>query len=81
MPSIGKKVFSFSYVAPWIILDGGWQGVFQENFVAKRAIGCRDLFVQIQKFWNICRNLNFKEDSFYPFPSLFTQNKLRSAAI
>ena len=44
------------------------------------AIGHHDLCTQIQKFWNICSNLNFKEDSFYPFPSLFRNNKLWNGA-
>ena len=50
-------------------------GVIQANFHRR----C-DLRAQIQKFWNICSNLNFKEDSFYPFPSLVKKNNLLNGA-
>ena len=33
--------------------------------MVQSAILRRDLHAQIQKFWNICSNLRFKEDSFY----------------
>ena len=44
---------------------------FGQIFIAQSAIGHHDLDAQIQKFWNICSNLIFKEDSIYIFPSLF----------
>ena len=37
--------------------------------MTQSAIGCHDLPAQIQRFWNISSNLNFKENSFNPFPS------------
>ena len=36
-----------------------------------KLIGRRDIRAQIQKFWNIFSNLNFKEDSFLSFPTSF----------
>ena len=36
-------------------------------FIVQSTIGHWNLCTQIQKFWNICSDLNFKDDSFYPF--------------
>ena len=54
----------------------GSQRVTHANFIAQSATGCRDFCVQIQKFWNIYSNLDYKENSFYPFPSLFRQKSV-----
>ena len=58
----------------------GSQWVIQANFVVQSNIGDLDFRVQIEKFWSICTNLNFTENSFYPFPCLFRQNKLCNGA-
>ena len=55
-------------------------GVIWQIFITQSAVGRRDLRAPIQKFWNKCSNLNFKEDSLYPFPGLFRQNKLWNGA-
>ena len=43
-------------------------------FTAQTVIRRCDLHAQIQKFWDICSNFNFKENYFYHFQSLFWQN-------
>ena len=45
-------------------------------FISQNAIGHLDIRTQIQTFWNTWSNLNFKGHSFYPFSSLFRENKL-----
>ena len=57
------------------------RGHFKQLLIVQNNIGHLDLSVQIQKFSNICSNLNSKENSFYLFWSLFSQSKLWNGAL
>ena len=52
------------------------QGKFRQMFLVQSAIGCHDVHAQLKKLWNLSNNLDFKGNSFYPFPSPFRQYKL-----
>ena len=56
-----------------IYLTMGW---YRQTFIAQSAIGRCNFWNQIQEFWDTCSDLDFKEDSFNHFKSLFRQIKL-----
>ena len=44
-------------------------------FLVQSTIGCRDLHAQLKKLWNLCNNLDFKENIFYPLYNINSETE------
>ena len=51
------------------------QGNFRQMFLVQSTIGCRDLHAQLKKLWNLCNNLDFKENIFYPLYNINSETE------
>ena len=70
-----------SILLSWMIwvLGKGWgcrkPGGNSKKFSWHKVLSGAVISVLLFKFWNICSNLDYKENNFYPFPSLFRKKK------